>query len=125
MCSETVVFHDISPMGIDHPWPLIPWAYPIPPVIFIRETSAGPPQVGNLYLFKCIHDIQPDPVFFGHFEGVGNPESVINATAKVFRKMPINMSADLMGRQPPINIHRYCTLCLQPLAAEQYKTKPE
>src|SRR5688572_27118504 len=94
MSSETVVLCYHSPMGIDGFRTLVTWPNSISPVIFICKTSAWPAKVWYFYLFQCIHNIHPDPVFPFQCGSITYPETIIDTAAKMLGKMTIDMTAD-------------------------------
>ena len=91
---EVVVLGDASPVGVDDRRPRIPRSDPVLPMVLVGEASARPAEDGYFHLPQGFYDIGTVPVNIGNFRIRSNPDPVINASAKVFGKMAVDIAVD-------------------------------
>ena len=92
MRAEVVVLGDPAPVRVDHAGTLFPRAYAIHPVVFVRETPAGPTQVGDVDRFEGFDDVGANAPDVGDRRVFADPNAVINAAAQVFGEVTINVT---------------------------------
>src|SRR6476659_8623816 len=94
MCTKTVILRYSSPVRIHHMRAFLARTNSVSPMIFVGETTTRPSQVWNLNSLQCFYDIQTDPVLLWNVDRVTDPESIINTSAKMLGKMPVDVAAD-------------------------------
>jgi hypothetical protein len=91
MGPKVVVFHHSTPVGVDGFRTLLIGTNAVHPVIFIGKTSPRPSQHGYLYFFQSLNHIISYAVSVGNRRILTYPKSFIDAPAKMFGKVSINI----------------------------------
>ena len=92
--AELVVLHHAAPGRVDSLWTLIARADAVLPMILIRETAARPADDGNFNFFQRGDDVIANPARVRNGTVLANPDAIVNATAQVLGKLPVNVPAD-------------------------------
>ena len=103
--TETVILNHSSPVCINYLLPCTCRPYPVHPVILVCKTSAGPPEHGNPYLFQCFNHIGSHSVHIFNRRILPYINPFINASSKMFGKMPVYFSVD--PAQFPVGIDHH------------------
>jgi len=90
MRAKGVIFHNTSPVGIDHLFSIFLRSDAVFPVIFIRKTSSRPAKHRNPDCSQGLCNIVPDAVGIGNGRILPHINSVVNAAAQMFGKMSVN-----------------------------------
>ena len=69
-------------------------ANPISPIIIIRVAAARPTQIGNLDRAQGLHQIAPPTPHIRHFRFRPHPQTVVNTTPQMLRKMAEDVPTD-------------------------------
>ena len=75
--------------------PLLPRTYAVPPVIYIRKTSARPADHRRVQLLKCIHKVFSDSMIIRNLRILSNPDSIINTGAKKLYKVSLQFRVNI------------------------------
>ena len=89
-----IIFGDAAPVGIDHRGPVRAWSDAIFPMVFVGETAAWPAQQGQLDSLQRLDNVVANAARVGDRALLSDPDSFVNAVAKVFGKLAIDVSAD-------------------------------
>ena len=81
MGTEAVVLGHTTPVGVDHFLAVLLGSDTVLPVVFIRETAAGPAQHRKLHLLECCHYIITHTVGIGDLGILSHIQSLIDASA--------------------------------------------
>jgi hypothetical protein len=63
-------------------------------MILIRKTAARPADDGNLNFFQRGDDVIADPARVWNGTVLADPDAIVNATAEMLGKLPVNVPAD-------------------------------
>ena len=101
--AELVGFNHPAPVRIDAPGPLVARPDPIPPMVFIRKTSPRPAKHRNIKVFQRRDHVIANSTRIGDRRILPNPNPLINAAAKMLRKLAVNIAVDCWPRLVRVN----------------------
>ena len=76
-------------------------------MVFIGEASAGPAQKRNPGFLQGVDDIRTDSIDIGDGGIFSDKQTLIDATAKMFGKLAIDVLADPAHGMKGINMYRW------------------
>ncbi len=109
MRTNGIIVHHATPKGIDDLRTLLLWTDSVFPEVVVSKTSARPPKIGNPDSFQSLHNILADPVLAVL---ILLPDPIVDSTAKMLRKMAINMFIDSLLWLIGLNNHMVSRLRL-------------
>jgi hypothetical protein len=101
-------------MGIDHARAFTARTDPVAPMIFVGKAPPGPAQIGDVGGAQSLHHIVTDTPCVWGSGFLAHPEPAIDATAQMFRKMAIDVPANLVVTQVGVDnnaIHDFKLPC--------------
>jgi hypothetical protein len=67
-------------------------------MVFIRKTAAGPAHDGYVQLAQCSDDVVAEAAYVRNRGVFTDPDSFLDASTQVFRKLSVNMAVDFGAR---------------------------
>ena len=95
MRTEMVVLRHAAPVRIHDGGARFGWAAPLSPLVFGRLAAAWPSDDRNLDGFQSLHNILPDAIDIRDFRIGSYPDTFIDASAQMLRKLTIYITADV------------------------------
>src|SRR5467141_3760186 len=93
-----VVFHDATPMSVDHGRTFFTRTDAVFPVVFVREATAWPAKDGDLNPLERRYDVVPDAARVRNRALLSHPDTFVNTMAQVLRELAINVAVDGVTR---------------------------
>ena len=95
MCPKAVILNRASPVGVDHTAAFLFRSDTVSPVIFIRKAAARPAKYREFQCAKRIHNILAHSILVRNLGILPHINTVINAAAKMLRKLPIYLRSNM------------------------------
>ena len=95
MGTEAVVFRHTAPVGVDHFLAVLLRSDTVFPVVFVRETTAGPAKHRKLHLLECCHYIVTHTIGIGDLGILTYIQSFIDTSAQMLREIAVKFRIDM------------------------------
>ena len=105
MGTEAVVLGHTTPMSVDHFLAVLLRSDTVFPVVFIRETTAGPAKHRKFHLLERCHYIVTHTIGIGNLGILSHIQSFIDTSAQMLGKVTVEFRVDMSLLVFFVNIH--------------------
>ena len=102
--AESIRIDDVAPCRIHRGGALVPRADPLAPVILVRETAAGPADVGNLEISEGDNDVFSDPPRIWDLRIRPNPDAFVKPVSKILGELAKEVTIDPGSSLGSVNV---------------------